>query len=80
MDAMPHPKSQVPKKLREAAVQEVQTVKDKKLKEGALSFDVDHRATQCQQDAAEQFDRENWVAKYPGQNIPHIGNGPGGPR
>ncbi len=73
-------KSQVPKKLREAALQEVGAAREKQLKPGGLSFDVTHEQSDDNDGAADRFDRENWVAKYPGQNSPHIGNGPGGPR
>ena len=79
---MSHQKSQYPRKLREAAVQEVAAAASKKLTEGELSFDYDHAATPrgSATDAADRFDSENWVAKYPGQNSPHVGNGSGGPR
>jgi hypothetical protein len=42
-----------------------------------LTFDVPHKT---KPDAAGSFEDDNWVARYPGPNVPHIGNGAGGPR
>lgn len=42
-----------------------------------VAFDREHNESNP---AASNFDAENWVAKYPGQNSPHIGNGSGGPK
>lgn len=69
---------QYPRKLREAAVQEVAAAKAVKTKEP--KFDQNHDNTQRNEVSAEQYDADNWVAKYPGQNSPHIGNGSGGLR
>ena len=80
----PHSRSisPYPKKLREAAVQEVKTTQSKTVPPDKLKFDNDHTATPKTHDTmtAEQFDTDNWVAKYPGQNCEHIGNGSGGVR
>ena len=82
---MPHSPSTKPKlirSLRDAALQEVASTKSKTLESDELRFDQDHAATPRTHNtrAAEEFDAENWVAKYPGQNSPHIGNGSGGIR
>lgn len=80
----PHSRSisHYPKKLRDAAIQEVKTTQSKTVSADKLKFDNDHNATPKTHDnmTAEQFDSENWVAKYPGQNCEHIGNGSGGVR
>lgn len=43
-----------------------------------VPFDHDHKKTPPPKE--DNFDRENGVAKYPGQNCPHVGNGTGGVR
>ena len=68
-------------KLREAAADEVASVKSKVLPKDYLKFDQDHKTSPLYDSAAsEKFDADNWVARYAGQNVPHIGNGAGGVR
>ena len=42
-----------------------------------IEFDKEHSESNTTRD---NFDADNWVARYPGQNSPHIGNGSGGPK
>lgn len=80
----PHSRSisPYPKKLRDAAIEEVSATKTKEVPSDDMKFDSDHEATPRPHETmtAEQFDAENWVARYPGQNCEHIGNGSGGPK
>ncbi len=63
-------------------MQELNSAPTKVLPKDGVEFDNTHAATPRTHDtaAAEQFDADNWVARYPGQNSPHIGNGTGGVR
>jgi hypothetical protein len=65
------------KQLRGAALQEVKIPSAQVISEPKLAFDVDHARTNIQ---TADFDRDSGVARYPGQNIEHIGNGSGGVR
>lgn len=65
------------KKLRGAAAYELDSTTSKKVEP---KFDEHRDTTVNETDAADEFDRENGVARYPGQNIEHIGNGSGGVR
>lgn len=67
-------------KLREEAMRELAKPGPHEQTPGRPEFDVDHKRTPGNDRAAEDFDSSNWVAKYPGQNSPHIGNGSGGVR
>lgn len=62
--------------LRDAAIKEMDAIPDGVSRSEGLSFDKAHE----QAPPASDFDSDNWVARYPGQNSPHIGNGSGGVR
>ena len=66
------------KDLRDAALKEMDATPPGESKVEELKFDHDHSATPDQ--TSHDFDADNWVARYPGQNSPHIGNGNGGIR
>lgn len=62
--------------LRDAAIKEMDAIPAGVEKPEAPTFDSGHSAPP----PASDFDSTNWVARYPGQNSPHIGNGSGGVR
>jgi hypothetical protein len=62
--------------LRDAAIKEMDAIPAGVEKPEAITFDSGHTAPA----AVSDFDSSNWVARYPGQNSPHIGNGAGGVR
>lgn len=62
--------------LRDAAIKEMDAIPAGVEKSEALTFDSAHTPPAPVSD----FDSSNWVARYPGQNSPHIGNGSGGVR
>lgn len=66
-------------RLREFADRELAKSENNVEEVKDLSFDKDHGDTKNTKEGY-KFDNRNWVAKYPGQNSPHIGNGSGGPR
>ena len=66
--------------LREAALREMDGKGENDVKKAKPTFDLDHKKTPGNNETAEDFDSENWVARYPGQNCEHIGNGSGGVR
>lgn len=68
-------RAQLTKNLRDAAVKEVnhQT-------KGRPTFDAERGKLTFDTSAADEFDRTNGVASYPGPNVEHIGNGTGGVR
>ncbi len=68
------------RKLREAALKEMDGEGENDVKKAKPTFEVDHSQTPGNNETAEDFDNENWVAQYPGQNVEHIGNGSGGVR
>lgn len=68
------------KKLREAAIKEMDKGDRNTTKRGDPKFDIDHETPPTMDITTEEFDRRNGVAQYPGQNCPHIGNGTGGAR
>lgn len=68
------------RKLREAALREMDGAGKNDVKKAKPTFDVDHKKTPDNNTTVEDFDNENWVASYPGQNCEHIGNGSGGVR
>jgi len=70
--------SQAVKDLRDAALREMDATPAGESKVDDLKFEYDHEATPPPLE--ENNDAEGWVAKYPGQNCPHIGNGTGGVR
>jgi len=43
-----------------------------------LKFDAHHGSTPAPDDGGSESD--NWVARYPGMNSEHVGNGSGGPQ
>lgn len=66
-------------RLRAAALREAKVDTATQAK-ASPKFDADHKATPPQNVSVKDFDRDNGVAKYPGQNVEHIGNGSGGVR
>jgi LPS sulfotransferase NodH len=62
--------------LRDKAITEMNAIPDGVTRPEDLAFDREHDSV----NATSNFDSENWVARYPGQNSPHIGNGSGGVR
>lgn len=62
--------------LRDAAIKEMDAIPPGVEKPEGLSFDKEHDV----EPVVSNFDADNWVARYPGQNCPHIGNGSGGVR
>ena len=62
--------------LRDAAIKEMDAIPPGVGKSDKLAFDHSHSSRTSDED----FDSTNWVARYPGQNSPHIGNGSGGIR
>lgn len=61
--------------LRDSAIREMDSDEAGKRKVESLAFDFKHTKPDVTYD-----DDDNWVARYPGQNSPHIGNGSGGVR
>lgn len=61
--------------LRDSALREMDSAEAGKSKVETLKFDFEHDTP-----APTHDDDDNWVARYPGQNSPHIGNGSGGVR
>lgn len=68
------------RRLREAALKEMNGPGENTQMKGKPTFDVERKGVNNERDAASEFDRSNGVAKYPGQNVEHIGNGSGGIR
>ena len=68
--------SQVIADLRDAAIKEMDSIEPGVEKVEGLRFDHAHKVNH----SVDDFDSSNWVARYPGQNSPHIGNGHGGVR
>lgn len=64
--------------LRDAALKEMDATPPGVTEKPDVEFDVDHAASR--NTSPSNFDADNWVARYPGQNSPHIGNGSGGPK
>ena len=62
--------------LRDKALAEMNAIPDGVTKSEGLVFDSEHDSV----NEPSNFDSTNWVARYPGQNSPHIGNGAGGVR
>jgi len=67
-------------KLREEALRELDGKGANEQEVVRPEFEMSHEKTPDNDRDAEEFDRENWVAQYPGQNSAHIGNGSGGVR
>ena len=65
------------KKLRNAAIKEMDAKPEGVGKPKTPKFDKDHEGTEPKES---NFDNDNGVANYPGQNSPHVGNGSGGAR
>ena len=68
--------SQAVADLRNAAIREMDAIPAGVEKPDSVTFDNAHARPATVSD----FDSANWVARYPGQNSPHIGNGAGGVR
>lgn len=66
--------------LRGAALKELSASDASTQAKGKPTFDSTHKKTPTNDRSYEDFDSSNGVADYPGQNIEHIGNGPGGVR
>lgn len=62
--------------LRDKAITEMNAIPGGVTRSEGLVFDSEHDSV----NETSNFDSENWVARYPGQNSPHIGNGSGGVR
>jgi hypothetical protein len=69
------------RKLREAAISEMDAIPSGVVKPKPVKFDHDHKSTP-QPDIQSQadFDAKNSVARFAGLNSPHVGNGSGGVR
>ena len=65
-------------KLREAIRKEMNGPGENEVKKVKPTFDEQHSKTRVKETV--DFDTENGVAQYPGQNCEHIGNGNGGVR
>lgn len=66
------------KKLRESAIAEMDAKPSGESKAPELKFDAHHGSTPAPDDGGSESD--NWVARYPGMNSEHVGNGSGGPQ
>jgi hypothetical protein len=66
--------------LRGAALRELDASGGNAQTKGKPAFDSDHKHTPPNDRTAEDFDSNNGVASYAGQNIEHVGNGSGGVR
>lgn len=64
--------------LRNAALKEMDATPPGESKVEGLKFDEDHAKSPPPLDT--DFDNNNGVSQYPGQNSEHIGNGTGGVR
>lgn len=62
--------------LRDKAIAEMNAIPDGVVQSPSLEFDHTHDS----ENSVDNFDSTNWVARYPGQNSPHVGNGSGGVR
>lgn len=74
-DTAARKKPKIVRSLKDAALQFVQSTQQS---DGKPKFDRGHGKTKPIERT--DFDKDNGVAQYPGPNIPHIGNGRGGPR
>lgn len=70
----------VVKTLRGEAIREAVVINDSQKSRVKPTFDATRLKAPIKERAADDFDTDNWVAKYPGSNVEHIGNGSGGVR
>ena len=68
------------KRLRAEAKKELNAPWPNQEPAGKVNFDKDHDDSNYNDQAGSDFDSDNGVAQYPGQNSEHIGNGTGGVR
>lgn len=69
------------RKLRDAALREMDATPSGEKKAEGVKFDHSHAATPAPAiRSQEDFDTQNGVAMFPGVHSPHIGNGSGGVR
>jgi len=68
------------RKLRDEALKELNSPGKGEKKAPSVGFDHKHKEAGKNTQSENDFDANNGVSQYPGQNVPHIGNGSGGVR